>query len=142
MLCQEKLRQSMTKKHLPFSLNIRQLFKQVSQPTTNSSMIETCMRRKQKGLTVYIQTKRHKNFSVQHTVLQCCKCLSAYLVFVSVEGFEGSEDRRAAFTEVEPQIAVQTFTKLLPCPAQHIVKVQKSEICTVTQHKRTVIYTI
>ena len=63
---------------------------------------------------------------------------SAYLFFVSVEGFEGSENGRAAFTEVHPQVAVQTFTKLLPWPAQHTVKVNKRHICTFDPLQSTV----
>lgn len=47
----------------------------------------------------------------------------AYLISVAVEGLEGSEDGWAAFTEVHPKVAVQTFTKLVPCPAQHTAKV-------------------
>ena len=35
-----------------------------------------------------------------------------YLLLVMVERLEGGEDRRAAFTEVHPQVAVQTLSEL------------------------------
>lgn len=38
-----------------------------------------------------------------------------HLFFVVVQWFEGGEDGRTAFTEVQPQIPVQTLSELLTC---------------------------
>lgn len=58
------------------------------------------------------------------SVISQLQQLCRHLLFVVVQRLECGEDGRAAFTEVHPQIPVQTLSELLACKQRKKVQVK------------------
>lgn len=60
------------------------------------------------------------------TIISSLAAIS-HLFFVTVQRLERGEDRRAAFTEVHPQVSIQALPELLTCTFKKVQFIKKKQ---------------